>query len=718
MAHDIFISYSRRDADVANTIRETLESAGIHCWIDTRDERSGLGWAEQVVAAVKASRAVVLIHSRHTAKSQVLQEIAVAEQIKRPVIPVRVDGTPMAGGGLEYLIGRIQWIDASEGLEPKLPRLVGDVTRFVGAETKAVPESPESDVAMSYPAIDRRRAAPVATEDVVRLPGAEWTINDDDHLRVRLLRREDEISRLRAAIARMRTLDRSQILIQCTITPRGTMEADLREWRPYAQVAAEWREDLAIAIPSIVRLGRTIADLCRLNAAAGGVLLPLSPLYLFRRKTTGEWGAVPIPAADVTLFEWAGADPIAWSWASAESLVGSRGADDRYAVGAALHETLTGSLFAPLLPPTERFRRVLSGRVGLPQLLDSVIEAAVPPSYEEEKKFFRTVVDAHLTPPLVDRAAGAASDALLDELGERLAPHRLALRWEFENRIDHALLLLERYASKDVLIGQVWQAMARIFIKKGEPERATEIVVRALDSGDIEAIRHYLSIVPLSRTPAEVIRDNLRRAIRAASMNGSASDELSSLLLAHVEARHLRDTTSAINRLQRRTYQGWPAVLSHLVLARALAENDEQYPVVSRLATEACQMLRRLQYDSESRYAEAYLRLLNGIVNYAAVGKFNSPSFLADSFQSFFDSLECSLREVIAPLITANVQWLQWIAASARLMPGPEYSLMNAGISAYLQARGLSQREAVKDMRFPVIPWYDENLLFHIEEAP
>ena len=100
MAHDVFISYSRRDADVASTIRGTLETAGVRCWIDTRDERAGLNWAEQIVSALKSSRAVVLIHSRHTANSAVPREIGFADSLKLPLVPVRVDNTPMAGGGL------------------------------------------------------------------------------------------------------------------------------------------------------------------------------------------------------------------------------------------------------------------------------------------------------------------------------------------------------------------------------------------------------------------------------------------------------------------------------------------------------------------------------------------------------------------------------------------------------------------------------------------
>src|SRR5262249_9060796 len=161
------------------------------------DERAGLNWAEQIVSALKGSRAVVLIHSRHTANSAVPREIGFADSLKLPVVPVRVDNTPMVGGGLEYLVGRIQWIDASGGLDPQLPRIISDVTRFAGAGKAAAGASAPN--APSAAAGESRHAVVAPAEDVLRLPAADWTISDDDQLRVRFRRREDEIARLRAA---------------------------------------------------------------------------------------------------------------------------------------------------------------------------------------------------------------------------------------------------------------------------------------------------------------------------------------------------------------------------------------------------------------------------------------------------------------------------------------------------------------------------------------
>lgn len=46
MAHDVFISYSYHDKNVANAVCSAVESAGIRCWIAPRDVLPGMEWGE------------------------------------------------------------------------------------------------------------------------------------------------------------------------------------------------------------------------------------------------------------------------------------------------------------------------------------------------------------------------------------------------------------------------------------------------------------------------------------------------------------------------------------------------------------------------------------------------------------------------------------------------------------------------------------------------
>ena len=53
MAHDVFISYSVKDKNVADAVCANLEAGGIRCWIAPRDVGTGGTWAEEIVQAIR-----------------------------------------------------------------------------------------------------------------------------------------------------------------------------------------------------------------------------------------------------------------------------------------------------------------------------------------------------------------------------------------------------------------------------------------------------------------------------------------------------------------------------------------------------------------------------------------------------------------------------------------------------------------------------------------
>jgi hypothetical protein len=56
----VFISYASQDAAIANSLVETLERAGIPCWIAPRDVVAGEFYADAIVHAIDAARVLVL----------------------------------------------------------------------------------------------------------------------------------------------------------------------------------------------------------------------------------------------------------------------------------------------------------------------------------------------------------------------------------------------------------------------------------------------------------------------------------------------------------------------------------------------------------------------------------------------------------------------------------------------------------------------------------
>jgi hypothetical protein len=76
MKHDIFISYSSVDKNVADAVVAALENRGIRCWYAPRDIGAGTDWGESITDAISNSALMLLIFSENSNKSKrVLDEI-------------------------------------------------------------------------------------------------------------------------------------------------------------------------------------------------------------------------------------------------------------------------------------------------------------------------------------------------------------------------------------------------------------------------------------------------------------------------------------------------------------------------------------------------------------------------------------------------------------------------------------------------------------------
>src|SRR5207244_2386999 len=64
--HAVFISYAAEDHAAAATILAALEAANVPCWMAPRDIQPGADYAEAIVEAIEASRAMVVVFSSHS----------------------------------------------------------------------------------------------------------------------------------------------------------------------------------------------------------------------------------------------------------------------------------------------------------------------------------------------------------------------------------------------------------------------------------------------------------------------------------------------------------------------------------------------------------------------------------------------------------------------------------------------------------------------------
>jgi len=130
MAH-VFISYAKRNRTTAEEICAILERNGVACWIAPRDIAPGAAWPAAIVGAIADSCLMVIVVSRDAYRSrQMAREVERADNEGVPILPLRLDGTPL-GGQLQFFLGNNQWLDFTsgsfDGRAPELLQAVRDL---------------------------------------------------------------------------------------------------------------------------------------------------------------------------------------------------------------------------------------------------------------------------------------------------------------------------------------------------------------------------------------------------------------------------------------------------------------------------------------------------------------------------------------------------------------------------------------------------------------
>ena len=92
MHHKVFISYSRRDKEMAEHLCNILKENGIEYWIDKEGLYSSSNYKELIVDAIDVSKAVLFISSANSnASINVIREIGYAVNMSKPILPLILD---------------------------------------------------------------------------------------------------------------------------------------------------------------------------------------------------------------------------------------------------------------------------------------------------------------------------------------------------------------------------------------------------------------------------------------------------------------------------------------------------------------------------------------------------------------------------------------------------------------------------------------------------
>ncbi|MCC7000464.1 MAG: hypothetical protein IT370_38050 [Deltaproteobacteria bacterium] len=466
----------------------------------------------------------------------------------------------------------------------------------------------------------------------------------------------------------------------------------------------------ALAHPTLVTGLLAFLCGCWRDVAAmgmGDALWGIGPATL--RYTPGRqdpWRIVAVPQPKLSAADWAQADERVWLWTAPEVVLGGPAGDAGMAwtLGTALEQALGGDGDSTLarLPAHERFRRVLAGRGARPALLDRALQAALPPSFVEERAQLLAAL-AELTAPQPERRPqGEALLELAGALLERIGARRVASRWAWHGRPEAARAVIEAQARSAPSRWVPWTLLARLDEERGDFAAALTSAKKALEEdeqGDGE--REYVSL--LGRIAGRAPAAQLLEALTALDGREPPVDDVTRVFLAHLEARHAAAPGAAMQRLTGGFTTPWGELLALVVTAR-IAAGSGDWVLVSRTCKQARERLAAQGGGGEpGRYLGAFVDVLDGIANHGAVALLNDPSYLVDAFEALSRALPAARAVGAGELGDDAGAWLAVVARDAG-KHGARFAPLLLGAQALMPAGASATRASV--------PWYDEPRLF------
>jgi TIR domain len=166
-----FLSYARADSAIALKLADDLKAAGAAVWVDQYDIHPSQHWDRAVEDAVRGCEGMIVVLSpRSTASPNVADEVSVAIDSGKTVIPVLVEACT-----LPLRMTRMQFIDATQDYDHALKRCVSETSGesahpartdiFAGSEPASAVA--EDELAQIIEAL-RRQLGPIAPTLVAR----------------------------------------------------------------------------------------------------------------------------------------------------------------------------------------------------------------------------------------------------------------------------------------------------------------------------------------------------------------------------------------------------------------------------------------------------------------------------------------------------------------------------------------------------------------------
>jgi hypothetical protein len=109
--HSVFLSYSRRDAALADRLAEQIEQAGYPIWIDRVGIIGGEQWRAAIVAAIEAADVFIILLSPNSIQStNVRKELDLAETAGIRILPITLAQVSIPAE-MKYQLAGVQIIE-------------------------------------------------------------------------------------------------------------------------------------------------------------------------------------------------------------------------------------------------------------------------------------------------------------------------------------------------------------------------------------------------------------------------------------------------------------------------------------------------------------------------------------------------------------------------------------------------------------------------------
>ncbi len=138
MSAPVFISYSSKDQDIAETICKALESRGNSCWISCRDVRAGENFQEAIVRALRGAKVMLLVFTANANNSdEIKKELVLAGRHQVTVVPVRVEDV-VPNDAFSYEFATRQWVDLYKNWEQEIELLSSRLEHVLQSDKPAI----------------------------------------------------------------------------------------------------------------------------------------------------------------------------------------------------------------------------------------------------------------------------------------------------------------------------------------------------------------------------------------------------------------------------------------------------------------------------------------------------------------------------------------------------------------------------------------------------